>query len=150
MSPLEVPMSQRERVREELTEPITPERLAQRARDGWHAVAIEWERSAGAAITRRRVELPYGLRIADDCHHLEDDPAEIEVLTQMLHLIVEDRKLSDVAAELNRRGYRNRTGGGWTQSQVFELLPRLTESAPQIFARQDWGQERKRRGLRAV
>ena len=50
----------------------------------------------------------------------------------MLQLIVEDKSLSQVATELNQNGFRNRSGEAWTQTMMFNLLPRLIEVAPDI------------------
>ena len=134
-------MSQKQRIRENLDGPLTPEHLAAKAREGWRAVAVEWERDADAPDTRRTA-VPFGLKVGSDCHHLEHDPQEMAALHLMLSRIVQDRPLSEIAAELDRRGYRRRDGGGWTQADVFNLLPRLIEVAPEIYASEAWQGER--------
>ena len=66
-------MATTERVRESLSTPLTPEYLRQKARDGWRAVAIEWERGGDQDASASRLpaaEIPFGLRISDDGRHL--------------------------------------------------------------------------------
>jgi hypothetical protein len=82
--------------------------------------------------------VPYGFRIAADCVHLEDDPVEKRALTVMMGVITEDQPLSQVAAELNRRGFRTRRDANWTPLDVFNMLPRLVETGPAIFASAEW------------
>ncbi|MEM9597247.1 MAG: hypothetical protein AAGD06_23470 [Acidobacteriota bacterium] len=135
-------MPRKERVRETLKKPLTAGDLATRARDGWRPVAVEWERAGDGAADPSRTEVPYGLRAGDDPHRLEVDPAEMDVLRGMLTLIVQDRPLSEVAAELDRRGHRRRDGGPWTQSHVFEMLPRVIEVSPDIYASDAWKREK--------
>ncbi len=85
-----------------------------------------------------REEVPYGMRVAADCKFLEEDPAESEVLVSMMDLIVADNPLSQVAAELNRKGYRTRHGAPWTASAVFNMIPRLVEVGPRVFSSEEW------------
>jgi hypothetical protein len=104
-------------------------------------VALEWEREdpddPGSGALNRNV--PYGLRIARDGLNLEEEPAEREVLTAILNLIVKDDvSFSQVARELNQKGYRMREGTQWTQTAVFEMLPRMVEVAPTLFSSQEW------------
>jgi hypothetical protein len=137
----------KERMREELSLMPAPEHFRRRAEDGWRLVAIEWERERPGESGERtpvRHPLPYGLRISADCRHLEDDPVEREALTLMLALIVDDRKLSQVAEGLNRQGFRQRSGSEWTQRAVFDLLPRLIEFAPQVMSVHEWAAARQR------
>lgn len=140
-----------ERVREILKQALNAAYVEEKEKLGWRAVAVEWERPAGQAAERRVVtEVPYGLQIAQDCLHLEENPHEVEALTLMLDLIVVDEPLRRVAEELNRRGFRTRRGSEWTQTAVFDLLPRLVQSAPEIFGTAEWPELRKRRAIRAV
>lgn len=128
-------MVRKEHWRETLTEPLSSELLQERLKDGWKLVGLEWERhieGQGPDGERQKEEVPYGLRIAGDCLHLEENPAEREVLEIMLGLIAADRPLSKVAEALNHAGYRSRSGMSWTQAAVFDLLPRLIETAPQL------------------
>jgi hypothetical protein len=135
-------MARSERVREVLSSPLTPEYLKYKADGGWKPVAVEWEREAPAA--EGAVEVPFGLQVAADCKHLEENPAELEVLTLTMELIVQDRPISYVADELNQRGFRTRKGAKWGPVEVFALLPRLVEVGPQIFTSRDWAARRRR------
>lgn len=132
-------MAEIERLREALTAPPGPEYWQQKAADGWTLAAIEWTRPAPGEGERRLEPVPFGLRVASDCSHLEEDPREMEALRRMLALIADDLSLSQVADELNRQGFRDRAGTPWTQVGAFNMLPRLIEVAPQIRAR--WGAE---------
>ena len=89
--------------------------------------------------------MPYGLRVADDCVHLVQDPQEQAVLLNTLEFIVRDMRLSEVAVELNKLGFRTREGGTWNAANVFELLPRLIEVGPRMFTSEEW--VRRRRSL---
>ena len=73
---------------------------------------------------------------------VHEDPEEKEVLTLMLEMIVEDKPLSEVAAGLNRQGLQTRFGTAWSQINVFYMLPRLIEVAPQIFSSETWRERR--------
>jgi hypothetical protein len=142
-------MTKRERVREVVTGPLTPEYLNKRAGEGWTLVGIslEWEREAGQAQPEPGglgEEVPYGLQVAGDCLHLEENPAEKQVLVRMMELIVEDHPLSRVADELNTKNYRTRHGQRWTASAVFNMIPRLVETGPRIFTSAQWVELRRR------
>jgi hypothetical protein len=89
--------------------------------------------------------VPYGLKVAADGVHLEREPGEHEVLMHTLEFIVQDLPLSRVAVELNRLGYRTRSGAQWNAATVFELLPRLIETGPRLFTSEEW--IRRRRSL---
>jgi hypothetical protein len=130
------------RIREVVWEPPSPHYLMEKVRKGWTLVALEWEREMhpdevrSAGLSR---DVPYGLRVAADSLTLEEDPEEREVLTAMLNLIVKDDvPFSQIALELNQRGFRTREGLQWSQTAVFEMLPRLVEAAPTIFSSEEW------------
>jgi hypothetical protein len=133
-------MAEMEHLGEALSAPPDPEYWDRRTAAGWRLVGVEWARppaaetaeTAGDAMRPRRQEVPYGMRVADDCTHLEEAPQEMEVLAWMLRLIADDLALSEVARELNRAGFRDRSGGPWTQVAAFHLLPRLIEMAPRV------------------
>lgn len=129
------------------------EYLSERVQAGWRLVGLEWEReapagSAGvaspAASLRWSEEIPYGLRVSDDCSRLEEAPAELEIITIALDMIVEDRPLSRVAEELNTRGYRMRDGNPWGPGALFQLLPRMIQIGPQLFSSERWATRRQR------
>jgi len=89
-------------------------------------------------------EIPYGLRVSDDCTRLVGNPVEIEIIIRALDLIVEDCPLSRVAESLNEAGYQTREGGDWTATVLFELLPRMIQVGPRLFATDDWLTRRAR------
>ncbi len=131
----------KEHLREPVAAPPTPDEIRQRAEEGWMLTAIEWEREADVMSGDAgclKEEIPFGLRVAEDCVHLEENPVEKEVLALILEMIVADQPLSEIAAGLNREGYRTRLETEWTQIAVFNMLPRLIEAAPQIFSSEEW------------
>ena len=69
---------------------------------------------------------------------LEESPREWDAMTLMLKLICDDRRLSEVAEELNGAGYRRRDGSEWTQVAIFSLLPRLIEIGPRVYTSDEW------------
>jgi hypothetical protein len=108
---------------------------------GWRPVAIEWEREAPGEQLPSRLkieELPYGLRVAQDCHHLEEDPVEMDALQTIMEMIVQDATLTRIAQELNRRGFPTRDGAKWSPLSVYQIFPRLIEVTPRIFGDADW------------
>jgi hypothetical protein len=133
------------RIREVWSGPLTEQYIRERAEAGWRIAAIEWVRQDESAEPPGSVEeVPYGLRVADDCAHLEEDPAERQTMLLMLEMIIQDVRLPEVAAELNRRGYRTRAGTPWGPVNVFNLLPRMIEVGPRIFSSEEWGARRPR------
>jgi hypothetical protein len=145
-------MANAERFREVITELPHPESWKAKMDEGWRPVAIEWERDADRSESDRgqlKQEVPYGLKVSEDCRHLEEDPDEKAVLKLMLALIAGDHPLSKIAEELNRQGYRMRNQAEWTQVSVFHMLPRLIEIAPEILSADEWTSNKKRI-LRAV
>jgi hypothetical protein len=131
---------------------VDPEQWKQKTEAGWQLVALEWRREIEGEEPEHPVimeDVPYGLRVAADCHRLEEDPVERDVLVQMMELIVQDHSVSAVAAELNRDGLRTRKDKPWSPVDVFNMLPRLIEVGPRIFSAADW-EERRGRLFRAV
>ena len=130
------------RVRETVWEPPSPHQLLEKAKKGWTLVALEWEREmsdAEAASMGLACDVPFGLRIAKNSLTLEEDPQERIILTAMLELLVQDDlRFSEVARALNDKGYHRRGGQEWTQSAVFEMLPRVGEVAPTILKSDQW------------
>ena len=133
-----------QRIREVPADPLDPTYWRNRREAGWRLVALEWEQSGESPqAPPPQEEIPYGLRIGSDCKHLEEDPTEKETMLLIMEAIVQDRNLSEAAADLNRRGYKTRTGGKWGPSEVFQLLPRLIEMGPRIFPTEEWAQRRR-------
>ncbi len=136
----------KERIREVLKTAPTPEYMQSKMEEGWRPAAIEWERETSQATPGGvlRHEVPYGLRVSEDCHQLEDDSKEKDVMKLMLALIAGDHPLSKIAEELNDRKYFMRNGKPWSQVTVFNMLPRLIEMAPEILAADEWSENRDR------
>ncbi len=132
-------------IRELPKDPLDPAYWHKRQQEGWRLIAVEWQRDtvSGAIEPGLPGEIPYGLRIASDCKHLEDDPAENAAMLVIMESIVQDHKLAEAAAELNGRGFRTRAGTTWSAASVFALLPRLIEVGPRIFSGEDWALRRK-------
>ena len=143
-------MGKIERLREAAKSPLELNYFTERAAAGWRLVALEWERevsgdaSADAPRHQRLTPVPYGLRVSDDCLHLEENPLEVQVLKLMMEGIVQDFPLSRIADELNRRDLRTREGHAWTQVSVFQMLTRVIELAPTVHSSEDWAERRKR------
>ena len=74
---------------------------------------------------------------------LEESPEEMNALTLILELIVQDRSLSSMADTLNNQGFRTRDGSKWTVVTVYNMLPRLIEVSPRIFTKDSWIERRK-------
>jgi hypothetical protein len=139
-------MAHFERVRDVISGPFSPDIMQQRMAAGWQLVSIEWRRelpdneapSEGAF----NEEIPYGLRISDDCQRLEVDPVENAALTLMMELLVQDFPLSNVVSDLNEKGFRTRAGKPWSRITVFNMLPRLIEVGPRLFSTDEWEKRR--------
>ena len=140
-------MARMERIRESFDRPLELDYLRERERTGWRLVAVEWERETqedAPEAAARVQEAPFGTRIADDCDGLAENPAEMEFLLSMMELIIQDISLTKVAEELNRKGFHTRRGTEWGPVAVFNMLPRLIELTPRIFASAEWTERRKR------
>lgn len=132
-------------MREILSGPLTAAELERRAAEGWKPAAVIWAREVPdppktgqpplADITQ---PVPYGLKIAEDCAALEQDMHEREALLAMLEMIIQEKSLSQIAEELNQRGFRTRLNSKWTPGSVFDLLPRLIEVGPRVFSTEEW------------
>jgi len=139
-------MAKMERLREAVRVSPSLEYFAQRTQAGWKLVAVEWEREVEGEEEEPSTsceEVPYGLRVSEDCLHLQEDAVEKQVLVLMMELLLRDRPFSGVADELNQQGFRTREGAKWTTVSVFNMLPRLIEIGPRIFASKEWAARRK-------
>jgi hypothetical protein len=134
-------------MRQEMPEALGADEIARRAEQGWKLVAVEWERELPESEqTARADEIPFGLQISKDATRLEENPHEQEALQLMMELTVHDGPYSAIADELNHRGYRTREGFKWTPISVFQMLPRLIEVGPKIFATREWQQRKTASG----
>jgi hypothetical protein len=143
-------MAKMERIRESFDRPLELDYLRERERAGWRLVAVEWEREtqeAAPEASPRLEEAPFGTRVAGDCESLTENPAEMDFLLSMMELIIQDVSLTKVAEELNRKGFCTRRGTEWGPVAVFNMLPRLIELTPRIFASAEWIERRKRLSL---
>lgn len=143
-------MAKMERVREAIHGKLDLDDMQHKYAAGWRLVGLEWEREASGeepADTRANLhELPFGLRVAPDCMHLEEDPEEMKALNTMMQLIVQDISLQRMADELNRAGFMTRGGKPWTAVSIFQVFPRLIEVTPQIFNEEGWRMRRREIG----
>lgn len=141
-------MARKERIRESLTALPTLEHILERVDAGWKLAALEWERETEAApVTEHEgvfEQIPFGLKVAEDCNGLVENPFEKQIIITALDMIVEDCPLSQVADELNRRGFSTREGKPWTPSALFVLLPRMIQVGPRVFASDEWTARRQR------
>jgi hypothetical protein len=117
---------------------------------GWRPVAIEWKREievmpdpAQGGAPGPTEEIPYGMQIASDCRHLEDNPGEMQVLKLLAELVVQDVSFPMMADTLNQRGFRTRDGRTWTPLAVFKLTPRLIDVTPRILTGTEWETRKK-------
>ena len=133
----------KERIRQEVPASFGPDDITRHIEQGWRLVAVEWERELPRDETSSAEDVPFGLQIAKDAQRLEENPSEQEVLRLMMELTVQDGPYSAIAEELNRRGYRTRQGMMWTPVSVFQMLPRLIEVGPRIFASAEWQKRRE-------
>jgi hypothetical protein len=143
-------MKKIDRMREKVSILPTSSYLSKMHDAGWSLVALEWEREVESAAEPEKPELPaaseeipFGLRIASDCRHLEDDPLEMQTLRFLAEMIVQDMSFTGMADALNAREYRTRDGAPWTAAAVFKLTPRLIEVAPRILSGAEWESRKK-------
>jgi hypothetical protein len=137
-----------ERIRDVISGPFSPEIIRQRTATGWQLVSIEWRRelpdTEAPTEGAFNEEIPYGLRISDDCARLEPDPTEHRVLMEMMEALAQDFSYSIIVSSLNEKGYRMRNGRPWNRIAVFKMIPRLIEVGPHFFASDEWEQRRQR------
>ena len=142
-------MKKVDRIRERVTILPTSVYLSKMHDAGWSLVALEWEREieiSGVPEPPAEVgseEIPFGLRIAADCRHLEDDPLETQTLKFLAEMIVQDISFNSMADALNVREYRTRDGHPWTPASVFKLVPRLIDVAPRLLSGSEWESRKK-------
>lgn len=143
-------MKKIDRMREKVSILPTAHYLSKMHDAGWSLVALEWEREVEVSgeppepsVELGSEEIPFGLRIASDCRHLEDDPLEMQILRLLTEMIVQDVSFKSMADALNIREYRTRDGRPWNAASVFKLTPRLIEVAPRILSGVEWESRRK-------
>lgn len=141
-------MAHFERIRDVISGPFSPELMRQRAAAGWQMVSIQWQRELPDSEAPMEhifdEDIPYGLRISDDCARLEPDPIEHQVLMEMMELLAQDFSYSAIVSSLNEKGFRMRDGRPWSRVAVFKMIPRLIEVGPDFFNSKEWEQRRLR------
>jgi hypothetical protein len=131
-------MAHFERIRDVISGPFSPEIIRQRTTAGWQLVSIEWRRELPDSETPTEgafsEDIPYGLRISDDCQRLEVEPTENQALMLMMDLLGQDFSYSHIVSDLNEKGFRMRDGRSWNRVAVFNMMPRLIEAGPRLFS----------------
>ena len=143
-------MAEKEFIRESPAHLPTQEYLNGRVADGWRLVALEWQRGGDDPDLGQHAwaeEIPYGLKISADCSRLVESSEESQVILAALEMIVDDCPLSQVADELNRRGFKTRGGEPWRAAVLFDLLPRMIQVSPRVFSGSRWVGRRRYRPL---
>ena len=137
-----------ERMRDVIHGPFSPDIIQQRTAAGWRMVSIEWRRELPDGETPAEgafsEEIPFGLRISDDCKRLEVHPQEHQALMLMMELLVQDFSYSSIVSDLNEKGFRQRDGRPWSRVAVFNMIPRLIEVGPRFFSSDEWEKRRQR------
>lgn len=137
-----------ERMRDVISGPFDAEILRQRTAAGWQLVSIEWRRelpdSESPTEGAFAEEIPYGLRISDDCRRLEIEPRENQALMVMMEMLVQDFSFSSIASDLNEKGFRTRPGQRWSPVAIFNMIPRLIEVGPRLFSTDEWEKRRQK------
>jgi hypothetical protein len=143
-------MKKIDRIREKIRVLPTSVYLSKMHDAGWSLVALEWEREVEVSgepeepqIPAGSEEIPFGLRIASDCLHLEDDPLEMQTLKFLGEMIVQDVSFKSMADALNVREYRTRDGRPWNSAGIFKLIPRLIDVAPRVLSGAEWESRKK-------
>ncbi|HTS35815.1 MAG TPA: recombinase family protein [Candidatus Solibacter sp.] len=145
-------MKKTERVREEVSGSLSEADIRRKAEGGWKPVAVEWERevetdipaaAAASPTPELPARVPFGMHVVPESARLEENPAEREVLFNLMELMMQEGSYARIAEEINRRGFRTRQGTPWSPVSVFEMLPRLIEVGPHVFQSPEW-QKRKR------
>jgi hypothetical protein len=135
-------MAHFERIRDVVSGPASADVIRQRGQAGWQMVSIEWRRELPDSETPSEgaygEDIPYGLRISDDGLRLEIHPTENHALMLMMELLGQDFSYSAIVSDLNEKGFRTRAGKPWTRVAVFNMMPRLIEVGPRLFASEEW------------
>jgi hypothetical protein len=137
-----------ERIRDMITEPLLEEVVRQRTAAGWHLVSLEWRRELPDAEAPTDgafpEDIPYGLRVSEDCKRLEVDPNENQALLQMMEMLVQDFPFSAIVSDLNEKGFRTRDGRRWSPVAIFNMIPRLIDVGPRLFSTEEWEVRRQK------
>lgn len=134
-----------QRIRDLVTGQLTLDYFTQKVAEGWKLAAVEWVREAeettqteALKVSLSSEEIPYGVHLSADGLHLEANPLERTVLLLILQKIIQEKRITQIAEELNQGGFRTRRGTAWTPPAVFDLLPRLIEAGPALLKSNEW------------
>lgn len=137
-----------ERMKDTISAPFSAELIRQRTAGGWQMVSIEWRRELPDAEAPAEgvfdEQIPYGLRISEDCKRLEAEPREHQALMEMMEGLAQDFPYSAIVSALNEKGFRMRDGKPWNRVAVFNMIPRLIEVGPRFFSSDEWQKRRLR------
>lgn len=139
-----------QRNRDLISGEVTLDYFMRKMAEGWNLAAVEWVRevqdqpgkSDEFQVTFQAEDLPYGVQVAPDGLHLEQNPLERTVLLMILEKIVREKRITEIAFDLNATGLKTRRGMDWTPAEVFDLLPRLVEIGPKLLNSQEWRERR--------
>jgi len=93
------------------------EAIGERTRD-----ALRHKRTSGERVGNIR----FGFRLSPDGKHVEQDPGEQSVLTEIHHLRQSGHTLRGIAAALNRKALRIRRGSAWRLEHVARISKQTT------------------------
>jgi len=96
------------------------EAIGERTRD-----AMSHKRSQGQRVGN----IAYGCQLAGDGVHLEANPAEQAVLSEIRQLRSQGATLRGIAATLNHRAYQTRRGTPWRLESVARILKPVAHAA---------------------
>src|SRR5260370_16899482 len=126
-------MAKMERVHETWSRPITAEYLARQASFGWKLVSVTWEREVEpdpGGSSPRQEDPPYGLRVAGDGVHLEENTAELEVRLAIIGESARNHLLSPISDQPSRPYSPTRNASLGPPTPLFSLPPPLTHLTP--------------------
>jgi DNA invertase Pin-like site-specific DNA recombinase len=93
------------------------EAIGERTRD-----ALRHKRTSGERVGNIR----FGFRLSPDGKHVEPDPGEQGVLTEIGHLRQSGQTMRGIAAALNRKALRTRRGSAWRLEHVARIIKQAT------------------------
>jgi DNA invertase Pin-like site-specific DNA recombinase len=93
------------------------EAIGERTRD-----ALRHKRTSGERVGNIR----FGFRLSPDGKHVEPDPGEQGVLTEIRHLRQSGHTMRGIAAALNHKSLRTRRGSAWRLEHVARIIKQAT------------------------
>jgi DNA invertase Pin-like site-specific DNA recombinase len=93
------------------------EAIGERTRD-----ALRHKRTSGERVGNIR----FGFRLSPDGKHVEPDPGEQGVLTEIRHLRQSGHTMRGIAAALNRKSLHTRRGSAWRLEHVARIIKQVT------------------------